>query len=152
MHVAGAHRAAILGPFFSHERPAHRPFAPDADARQQPEDRELPDARRDGAEKREDRVAEDRQHQRADAAEAIGDGPPQQRQSPADEKQREQHAVVIADVAGRGGDARSRQQLGQCGHQHERVDERVHAVERPAAPGRPKAARLIACERSGHGV
>ena len=50
-------------------------------------------------------------------------------------------------LPGVAGDARSRQQLGQRRHEHQRVDERVHAVERPAAPRGPEAADLIRRQR-----
>ena len=147
MQVAGAHAPAIFGPRFGDERAAHRPLSADPDARQQPERGKLPYVGHERGEKRERRVAEDRQHQRPDAAEPIGDGSPDHRESPADEEQREQHAAVEADVSGRGCDAGFRQQLGQRGSEDERVDERVHAVERPPAPRRPEPADLIGSER-----
>jgi hypothetical protein len=46
-----------------------------------------------------------------------------------------------------GDDARARQQLAECGHEDERVDERVHPVERPAGPGRPESSELVGGQR-----
>src|SRR5439155_1014338 len=69
------------------------------------------------------------------------------RDAPADQKQRKQHAAVVADVARRSRNARPRQQLGERGHEHERINERVHAVERPSTPRGPEAAHLIWRER-----
>src|SRR5256886_7082401 len=48
------------------------------------------------------------------------------------EEEGEEQSAVIADVAFRGGNAGTWQQLAQGGHQHQRVNERIHAVERPA--------------------
>src|SRR5262249_47452019 len=95
------------------------------------------------AQEREQRVAENRQRQRADAAEAIGDRAPQHREAPADQKEREQDAAVEADVAGGRRNPALRQQLGQRRREDERIDERIHPVERPAAPGGPEPANLI---------
>ncbi len=147
VHVARALLAAILRPFFGDERAAHGPLAADADAGQNAERRKLPDRGRDTAQEGEQRVAQDRQHQGLDAAEAIRDRTPQHRQTPPDEEQREQHAAVVADVARGRGNPGSRQQLDQCRREHERVDERIHPVERPAAPRGPQPPNLIARER-----
>src|SRR6266849_5871508 len=43
------------------------------------------------------------------------------------------------------------EQHAERGHEHEGIDERVHAVERPSAPRGPEAADLVARERRGHG-
>ena len=147
MHQAGAHSPSILRPLLGDERAAHRPLAADADAGEHTKERELPDARRDGAEAGKRRIAENRQHQRSHAAEAIRNRPPHHRQAPADQEQRKQHRAVIHHNCGRRGLAGSRQQLGERRDQHERVDERIHPVECPAAPRGPEAARLIPCQR-----
>ncbi len=105
VHVAAAGLAAILGPFFGDEGAAHRPFAADADSGQKAQRGELPDAGHDTAQEREQRVTEDGERQRAHPSEAVRDRPPDHRDTPADQKQREQHAPVEADVAGRCRDA-----------------------------------------------
>src|SRR5256885_8429026 len=77
----------------------------------------------------------------------LSDGPPEESESPAAEKQSEKQSTVIADVAFCGSDARTREQFSQRGHEHQGIDERVHAIERPASPGSPEAANLISRER-----
>src|SRR5437868_726389 len=59
VHVAGALGTPIFGPLLCDEGSAHGPLAADADAGEETEERQLPDARGHGAEKREDGVAED---------------------------------------------------------------------------------------------
>ena len=149
VHVAGAFNAPILRPLFGEERPTHRPFTADADAGQQPKQRQLPNLLRERAGEGEDRVAQDGQHQRGNAAEAVGYRSPQHRQTPTHKKEREEDATVVADVAGRGRDAGFWQQFVERGHEDEGVDERVHPVQRPAAPGGPEGADLIA-GKPGH--
>src|SRR6185503_393839 len=133
--------------FLRDEGAADRLLTAEADAAEDAQDRQLPHVLREAAGQGENRVHQDRHHQRLDAPEAIGDRPPHHRHAPAGKEEREQDAAVVADVARRRGDARFRQQLGQRGHEHQRVDERVHAVEAPAAPGRPEALDLIRIER-----
>ena len=99
-----------------------------------------------GAQEREHRVPHDGEHERAHAAKPVADRTPQKRESPADQKQSKRQRPVVADVALVGDDAGVRQQLAQRRYEHERVDHRVHTVERPAAPRGPEAANLISCE------
>jgi hypothetical protein len=146
VHVARAHLAAIFGPFLRDERASYRLFTADPYPAQDTERGELPDIGDQAAEKREQRITENGQHQRAHTAKAIGHRPPHHRQAPAEQEQREQHAAVVHNVAGRGGDARTRQQLAQRGHEHDRVNRGVHAVERPAAPRRPEPANLVSIQ------
>src|SRR5260370_42595774 len=40
-----------------------------------------------------------------------------------------------------------REQIAQRRHQHQCVNERVHAIERPTSPGGPESPNLISCER-----
>ena len=141
--------AARFGPLLGDEDAAERPFAADAESGQQAEGGELPDVVGDRAEKREERVAEDGEDQRAHAAEAVGEGSPEESESPADQEEGEEQAAVEADVARRGGDTGARQQVPQGGHQHQGIDEGIHAVQRPAAPGCPEAADLVTRERRG---
>jgi hypothetical protein len=51
VHVAGAFDPPILRPLFRQKCPAHRPLAADADAGQQPKERQLPDLLRERAAK-----------------------------------------------------------------------------------------------------
>ena len=92
---------------------------------------------------REEGEAEDAEHHGAHAAEAIGDRSPDQRHAPADHEQGEEQAAVVADVRVGGRDSGARQKVAQRRNQHQRVDERVHAVHGPAAPGGPEAANLV---------
>ena len=107
----------------------------------------------------EKRIGEDGQHQRADAAKLVRKRPPDERHAPSDKKQREEEAAVEPDVAACRWDTRFREKLAKRGDEDECVDERVHAIERPAAPRGPEAAALIGgkadscsrhCGRSGH--
>src|SRR5437016_5778604 len=86
VHVSRALRAPRLRPFFGDEYAAQRPFAPDSDAGEESEDRELPDVRRHRAEEREQRIKEDGEHERRDTAESVGDRSPEECESPSDEK------------------------------------------------------------------
>ena len=101
-------------PLLGHEDAAERPFAADADSREEAEDRELPDVRRGAAEKGEERVAEDRQDQRADAAEAVGERPPEEGEAPADQEDGEEQAAVEADVGRCRRDAGAGQQIASA--------------------------------------
>ena len=94
-------------------------------------------------------VAEDGEDEGADAAEAVGERPPEEGEAPADQEDGEEHAAVEADVGLGGWQAGARQQVAQGGHQHEGVDEGVHAVERPARPCGPEAADLVLGQRFG---
>ena len=107
---AGGHLPAILGQFFGHERRADRLFTAEPDAAQHAKDHQLPDVGDQPAHEREERIGEDGQHQRAHAADAITDRPPHHRQAPPEQKHREENAAPEADVHGRGGNARSRQE------------------------------------------
>src|SRR5271156_4140183 len=147
VHVSRAADAPALGPLLCDERAAHGPFAADADAGEQAEDGELPDVDDESAEQSERGVPEDCEHQSADAAKFISDRAPDERQAPANQEKSEERAAVEADVCFGRRDARTRQQIAQRRDEHERVDEGVHAVERPTAPGSPEAADLVARER-----
>ncbi len=147
MQDASRHLAPVLGQFFGHEGRADWLLAPEPDTAQDAEDRQLPDVRHQPAEKREERIGEDREHQRSHATNPVADWPPHHREAPSEQKHREEHHPVEADVHRRRLDARVRQNLSQRWHQHERVDVRVHAVERPPAVRRDEAALLIRGER-----
>ncbi len=91
----------------------------------------------------EEGVAEDGEDERADAAEAICQRPPEEGEAPADQEDGEEHAAVEADVGLGGGQAGAREEIAQRGDQDEGIDEGVHAIERPAGPGGPEAADLV---------
>jgi hypothetical protein len=101
VHVAGAHLAAILGPLLRDEGAADRLLTAKTDAAEHAQDGELPHGLREAAGEREDRVHEDRRHQRLDASEAVGDRSPHHRHAPSGQEQREQDAAVETYVARR---------------------------------------------------
>src|SRR5262249_9007017 len=72
---------------------------------------------------------------------------PEEREAPAGEEDGEENAAVEADIGLIGRDAGAGEKVAECGDQHERVDEGVHAVERPTGPGGPETADLIGGER-----
>ncbi len=76
----------------------------------------------------------------------VGDRPPNERRAVADQEQREEDAAVVADVRRGGGNSGAGQQFGQRRDQDKGVDERIHSVHAPAAPGGPEAANLVARE------
>ncbi len=76
VHVPRTRAAAAFRPFFRNKRAAHGPLAADSNSREQAKNCQLPDVADERAEKREDRIPHDRQHQGADAAELVTDGPP----------------------------------------------------------------------------
>src|SRR5438876_6114695 len=78
-----------FGPFFGDEGSAHSPLAADANPGKQPQNGKLPDARDERAEKRENGIPHDRQHERANAPELIANRAPQKGHSPAEQEQRE---------------------------------------------------------------
>ena len=82
VHQAGAHFAALFRPLFGDERAAHGPFASDADTREEPVNRQLPDVRAERRQKGKNRKAENGQHQRAHAAELVGHPGPTTGSSP----------------------------------------------------------------------
>src|SRR4029077_20293076 len=68
-------------------------------------------------------------------------------EAPANQEEGEEQRAVVSDVGVGGGDAGLREQIVQSGDQDEGVDERVHAVECPPAPGGEEAALLVGGER-----
>ena len=143
VHVPSAHLATILRPLLRDEGAADRLFAAEPDPAKHPQHRELPYVLDDAAREGEKRIHQDRHHQRLHSSEAIRDWSPHHRHAPSGEEQREQDAAVEPDVARRRRDARFRQKLGQRGHEHQRVDEGIHPIETPSAPGRPEAFNLV---------
>src|SRR6267154_156831 len=146
VHVTRARFSAALRPLLRHERATHGPLPADSDSGEQTQRRQLPNAGDQRAKKREYRIPGDGDHQRADAPEFIGYRAPQKGQPPTHQEQGEQQSAIKSDIALGGGDSRARQELTQRGHENERVDERIHAIKCPAAPGRPKAANLVLIE------
>ncbi len=147
MHHARTHRPAIFRPLLGNQRCAHRPFAADADPGKKTKRRERPDICGKGAQQRKERKANNREHQRPDAAEPVGNRPPQQGHPPANQKQREEDTAVITDIPIARGNSGTGQQFPQRGNQNERVDERIHPVQHPTSPSRPESADLVARER-----
>lgn len=90
VHVARAHFAAVLGPLFRNESAAHGPFAADPDSGEQAANGDFPYVLSERSQESENRIAQNRERQRAHAAKPVGDRPPNQRHSPAYEKQRKQ--------------------------------------------------------------
>ena len=150
LQIAGAHRAPVLRPRLGDVRAGHRPLAADTDAGEEPERAELPHVLRERRRAGEEGVDEDRGRERLGASEAVGDGTPEERASPAHEEEREHHGTDVADA--RGGDfhSRLRQELGERGREDEGIDDRVHAVERPSGPRGPEADDLLAVESRSH--
>src|SRR2546429_9640215 len=89
LHQPGASQPPRFGPFFGDEGSAHSPLAADANPGKQPQNGKLPDARDERAEKRENGIPHDRQHERANAPELIANRAPQKGHSPAEQEQRE---------------------------------------------------------------
>ena len=146
VHQSRAHGAPLLGPIFGNERSSNRPFAANPDARHESKHRKAPDARGERGQQREQRKTQNAEHHGAHAAEAVGNRSPDERGAVADQKQREENAAVVADVRGGGGNSGAGQQFRQRGNQDEGIDERIHSVHAPAAPGGPEAADLVARE------
>src|SRR5262249_31450610 len=92
------------------------------------------------------RITKDRQHQDPDAPEAIGERPPKKRQAPTDKEQREQQPAVVPDIGFGRRQARVGKQLAERRHHDQRVDEGVHPIEGPAAPGSTEATDLVGCQ------
>ena len=149
VQVSGAADAPAFGHFFGDESAAHGPFAADANAGEETKDRELPDVGDESTEESEGGIPDDGEQQGADAAEFIADGPPEEGATPADEEKGEEEAAVVADVSFGGGDAGAREEIAEGRDENEGVDDGVHAVESPAAPGGPEAADLIGGECGG---
>ena len=153
VHVGRARLTAILGPLLCDEGATHRPFAANSDSGEQPEDRNLPYVLTESREEGEQGVAKNRERQRAYPAVSVGYRPPDERHTPTHEEKGEQQPAVKAYIRGSCCNARFGQQLAHRRHQNQRVDERVHSIQRPAGPRGPKAAHLIFRKRglSGRG-
>src|SRR6201998_3637098 len=146
MHPPRGGLAAILGPFFGDKGTAHGPLTADSDAGEKTEKSELPHFCANTAQKCEDRIPENRQHQRTHTPVLVRDGSPQKRAAPADEKKREEQTAVKADAGDIVAQSGPRQEFFQGGSHNEREDVRIHAVERPAGPRRKETAPLIASQ------
>ncbi len=98
VHPGGTLLAARFGPLFGDEHAADGPLAADADSREEAESGELPDGHGGAAQEGEEGVAEDGEDERADAAEAVCQRPPEKCEAPPDQEDGEEHAAVEADV------------------------------------------------------
>ena len=148
VHVTRAGAPPLFRPFFSHKRSAHGPLAADADPCKQAQNGKLPNVGDRRAEESENGIPNDGQHERSHTPEFVSHRPPQKRQSPAEQKKCEQQSAIEADVAFRCGNSGARQEVAQRRNQHQRVNERIHAIERPASPRSPEPANLIARQRN----
>ena len=135
--------AAVLGaPGLGDERGARRPLAAHAEPQQEPEDRELHDGGRQPAGPAGQRVHQDREDERARAADAVGQEPEgEAAEGGRDERERVEqparalvHAQVVHEV-----------------RQHERVEHHVHGVEHPAEAARHERALLGRGDLGGPG-
>ncbi len=151
LQVAGAHPAARLGPDLRNIGPRERPLAADPHTGKEAEHAELIDVLCACRRRGEHGVAKHRGSECARPTPAVADRAPEDRRAPPGEKYREQHGPHGHDVRRRAIHTRFGQQFAQCRRQHQREYERIHAVECPAAPGRPKSPYLRACQRLPHG-
>jgi hypothetical protein len=147
VEVAGELHAAILGQRLGHERRPDRLLAAQPEPAENAQDRELVHVANQSAHQREDRVGDNRQRQRAHAADTVADHPPEHRQAPPAEEHRKEDAAPDADVHLRRLNAGRRQQLAQRRNEHEAVDKCVHAVERPPRVGGDEPFLLSARQR-----
>ena len=143
VHHARAHGSPLFRPLFRDQRRADPPFSADADSGKKPKHGEHPDVRGKRAQQSKKRKTNNGEHQGADAPKPVGDRPPQESHPPSNQEQGEQNSAVISDIGGRRGNSRARQQVAQRRNQNERVDEGIHAIQHPSAPGRPEPADLI---------
>ena len=126
LHHARRGAAQVRRPVLERQRHAGRPDAAHADAEQRADREQHPVRRREAAEEREQRVPEDREHQRALAAPAIG------RRAGADA------AGDAEDQRDRAERARERLVDGEAAlnvDEQKRQDGEVEAVEHPAEVG-----------------
>ena len=123
VHQTHAPGAPLLGPLFRYQRCADGPFATDAHAGHEPYDRKGPDVITKSGQQREERKPQDGKHQRASAAEPVGNRSPDQSHAPAHHEESEQQTAVVAHVRSAGGNSGPRQHVAQRGHQNQRKDE-----------------------------
>ena len=130
-------RPGAVGHHLGHQRDADGELAADAQAGQEAVEREVPDARREGAQAGEGRVEQDRQEHRLGPADPVAeDAEDEPADGPADHEDRWWRSRVLVDLAGRRRVAgrgveqlRDRRLAGQ-------VEELlVHRVEQPAQRG-----------------
>src|ERR1700693_3061293 len=146
VHQCRTHRAALFGPVLGYQRSADGPFSADAYAGQKPEERQRPNSRGERGQQSEERKTKNAEHHRSYAAEPVGDGSPDQSDSPPNHEKSEEESAVVAHIGGRRGNSGSRQQIAQGWDQYQRINERVHPVHGPTGPSGPKAALLVAGE------
>jgi hypothetical protein len=120
VHEGRTHLSALFGPLFGDKSPSHGPFASNPDSGQHTASGDLPDVLPKSSQECEKRVAQDREHQRANTAESIGDWSPNDSHAPSDQEQSEQQPAVEANVAGGRRDTRSRQEFAKGGHHDQR--------------------------------
>src|SRR5580704_15703990 len=149
VHEASTRATPAFWPFLRNESPTHGPLSTDSNSREKPKYRQLPKARNQRAEKREHGIPNDCKHQSANTPELVAYWPPQKGKSPANQEECEKQTAVETNVAFCRRDAGARQKFAQRRQQNQRIDERVHPVEGPAAPRGPESTDLIGGERDG---
>ena len=121
-------------PGLRQQRGADRPLAADAQRGQESDDQQLPPRLREEGQAGEERVGEDRQAERAAAADPVADAAEEAAaERPADQERRlDPRAVPADDLVPRVGHA---DQLGDERGRDQDVEVHVQAVEQPAEPG-----------------
>ena len=76
VHVSCADAPTLFRPLFGHESSTHGPLAADANARKQAQNSKLPNVDDERAEKRENGIPHDRQHEGPNTPEFVADRPP----------------------------------------------------------------------------
>ena len=110
--------------------------APEPESGHEPRGRELRDVLRQARGQRSDRIQPDRDPECLEPADAVGQQPDEERAAPTGQEDREEGQAPVRRVLGRYS-ARGQDHL-QRGHEHERVDRRVEAVEHPPEVARPE--------------
>ena len=151
-------RPRTIGPDLGDQRHAERPFAAHAERRDESQHGDVPGLAGESAQAGENRVGDDAERHRANAADAIAE-PAEQHAAGgrADQKDRHDHAEPFAFERGIGGEF-AVQQLVECRRADQREHADLEAVEHPAQQrgderhpfaafvGRGGGAR-IACDR-----
>jgi hypothetical protein len=123
-----------LGPDrFPHEHGARRPLSAETEAEQRAADDQLREVLRKRAKQAEDREPQDRDLQRANAADAVGQIAGEPSAESREQQRRRDGETGRAPVHLPEADDRA---------DHQRVDHEVHAVERPAGEADPEGAPL----------
>src|SRR5262249_52093724 len=115
VQVSGTGGTAVLWHLFSDESGCADELSADTETGQQAKNGQFPDIPRNTAEEGKKRVTEDRERERADASEAVGEGATEERAPPTDEKNRKENTAVISEVCRSWRDSRGRQDVAHRG-------------------------------------